>query len=60
MAREIIVHFADGTSLTVSKEHEPDLQEAMTKASRAVTLRDSTGTRNIVNVAQIVRIELRS
>ena len=60
MAREIVVHLSDGTSLNVSKEHEHDLQDAITKASRAVTLHDSSGARNVVNTAHIVRVELRS
>jgi Protein of unknown function (DUF3107) len=60
LAREIVVHLSDGTSLNVSREHEQDLQEALTKASHAVTLRDSSGGRNLVNTAHIVRVELRS
>ena len=54
------MHLSNGTTLNVSKEHEHDLQDAMTKASRAVTLRDSSGARNLVNTAHIVRVELRS
>ncbi len=60
MTREIIVHLSNGTSLSVSKDHEGDLQDALTKASRAITLRDSSGARNLVNTAHIVRVELRS
>ena len=60
MAREIVVYLTDGSNLTVSKEHEAELTDAMTKSSHAVTLRDNTGARNIVNSANIVRIELRS
>lgn len=60
MAREIIVHLSNGTSLTVSKEHEQDLSDALGKTSGAVAVRDATGARNIVNVAHIVRVEMRS
>lgn len=60
MAREIIVHLSDGTALNVGKEHETDSHDALTKASRAVTLRDRSGARSLVNIAHIVRVELRS
>jgi hypothetical protein len=60
VAREIVVHLSDGTALNVSKEHEADLHDALSKASRAVTLRDRRGVRNLVNTAHIVRVELRS
>lgn len=60
MACEIVVHFSDGAALNVSKEHEHDLQDALTKGSPAVTVRDSSGSRNLVNTAHIVRVELRS
>jgi hypothetical protein len=60
LARELVVHLSDGTKLTVSKENESDLREALNKASRAVLIRDNTGSQNIVNVNHIVRVELRS
>lgn len=60
MAREIVVQLSDGTSSIVSKEHENDLRDALSKPSRAITLRDSRGARNLVNTAHIVRVELRS
>ena len=60
MSREIVVHFSDGSAVTVSKEHESDLNDALTKGTKSVLLRDSTGARNIVNVSHIVRVELRS
>ena len=60
LAREITVHLSDGTALTVSKGHESELHDALTKSSAAVTLRDSTGARSLVNVSHIVRVELRS
>jgi hypothetical protein len=60
MAREIVVHFSNGTALTVSKEHEAELNDALSKGGKAVTLRDSTGARVVVNVSHIVRVELRS
>jgi hypothetical protein len=60
LAREIIVHFTDGSKLTVSKEHESELLDALSKSSKMLTLRDSTGSRNLVNTAHIIRAELRS
>jgi hypothetical protein len=60
LAREIIVHLTDGTVLNVSKEHETELQDALSKSSPVVTLRDNTSARNLVNTAHIVRVELRS
>jgi hypothetical protein len=60
LAREIVVHLADGTALNVSNTQEAELTDALSKASHAVTLRESTGARSIVNTAHIIRIELRS
>jgi hypothetical protein len=59
MAREIIVHLSTGTALTVSKEHETELNDALGKGGKAVILRDSTGARTLVNVSHIVRVEMR-
>lgn len=59
LAREIVVHFSDGTTLTVSHLHEAELSDALSKGARVVTLRDSTGARSLVNAAHIVRVELR-
>ena len=59
MAREIVVHFSDGTTLTLSHLHESELSDALSKGARVVTLRDSTGARSLVNTAHIVRVELR-
>jgi hypothetical protein len=59
MAREIVVHLSDGSALSVSKEHEAELNDALTKGGSAVTLRDSTGARVLVNVSHIIRVELR-
>jgi hypothetical protein len=59
LAREIVVHFSDGTKLTVSSTHEAELSDAISKGAHAVTLRDNAGARNIVNTAHIVRVELR-
>jgi hypothetical protein len=39
VAREIVVHFSDGTALTVSCTHEAELSDAIFKGARAVTLR---------------------
>jgi hypothetical protein len=60
LAREITVHLSDGTALTVSKENETELHDALTKAGKLVTLRDNSGARSLVNVSHIVRVELRS
>jgi hypothetical protein len=60
LAREIVVHLSDGTRLNVSKEHEAELQDALNKTSKMITLRDSTGARNFVNAKHIVRAEIRS
>lgn len=59
LAREIVVHFSDGTTLNVSHVHEADLSDALSKGARVVTLRDSTGARSLVSTAHIVRVELR-
>jgi len=60
LAREIVAHLYDGTARTVSKEHEAEPSEALTKSGKPVTLRDSTGARSIANVFHIARVELRS
>ena len=60
LAREIVVHLSDRTTLSVGSTSEGELSDAMSKGSRVVTLRDSSGTRNLVNTAHIVRVELRS
>lgn len=59
LAREIVVHFSDGTTLTLSHLHEAELSDALSKGARVVTLRDNTGARSLVNTAHIVRVELR-
>lgn len=59
MAREIIVHLSNGETMTVAKEHEAELTDALNKGAKSVTLRDSTGARSLVNAAHIVRVELR-
>jgi hypothetical protein len=59
VAREIVVHFSNGSSLTVAKECEAELQDALSKGTKSVLLRDTTGARNIANVSHIVRVELR-
>ena len=59
MARDIVVHLSNGEKLTVSKEHEADLNDALTKHTGVVTLRHGSA-KTLVNTAHIVRVEVRS
>ena len=52
MAREVMVRLSNGDVLTISKEHEAELSDAMSKDARAITVRDHTGARRLLNVGR--------
>lgn len=60
MAREGILHLSDGSSVALGSAQAHEVEDALRKPSAFITVRDTAGAQNLVNVSHIVRLELRA
>ena len=60
MARVGILHLSDGSSVDLGPAQARELEGTLSKASKFITIRDSSGAQSIVNVSHIIRLELRA
>lgn len=60
MAREGILHLSDGTSVALGPAQARELEDALSKPSTFIKVRDASGAQSLVNVSHIVRLELHA